>query len=94
MDEAQVHSQTSAGFLHVGLLVADFPRCRQLAAAYGAVVKSGRSNFALPILTVFRAKTRGHSLLLVFSETTLHPEAGFLLDRYDSLLGTDMRCSD
>jgi hypothetical protein len=94
VDEAHVHVQTSAGLLHVGLLVANFPMCRQLAAAYGAVVKSGRSNFALPILTMFRAKTRGHSLLFVFSETTLQPQVGPLLDRYDSLLGIDMRCSD
>jgi hypothetical protein len=94
VDEAYVHAQTSAGLLHVGLLVAEFPTCKQLAAAYGAVVKSGRSNFALPILTMFRSKTRGHSLLFVFSETTLQPQVGPLLDRYDSLLGTDMRCSD
>jgi len=94
VDEAHVHAQTPGGLLHVGLLVADFPTCRQLAAAYGAVVKSGRSSFALPSLTVFRSKMRGHSLLFVFSETTLQPQVGPLLDRYDSLLGTDMRCRD
>jgi hypothetical protein len=71
VDEAHVHAQTSAGLLHVGLLVANFPTCKQLAAAYGAVVKSGRSNFALPILTTFRAKTRGHSLLFAFFRNNL-----------------------
>jgi len=94
VSEAHLHSQTSAGLLHVGLLVANFPKCKQLAAAYSAVVKSGRSNFALPILTVFRSKARGHSLLFVLSETTLQPQVGPLLDRYDSLLGSDVHCSD
>jgi hypothetical protein len=94
VDEAHLHAQTSAGLLHVGLLVAEFPKCKQLTAAYRAVVKAGRSNFALPILTMFRSKARGHSLLFLFSETTLQPQVGPLLERYDSLLGTDMRCSD
>lgn len=94
VDEAHLHTQTSAGLLHVGLLVAHFSTCRQLAAASSAVVKSGRSNFALPILTVFRSTMRGHSLLFVFSETTLQPQVGPLLDRYDSLMGTDMLCRD
>jgi hypothetical protein len=91
---AHLHAQTSAGPLHVGLLVADFPKCKHLTAAYRAVIKVGRSNFALPVLTMFRSKARGHNLLFLFSETSLQPQVGPLLERYDSLLGTDMRCSD
>lgn len=94
VDEAHLHAQTSAGPLHVGLLVADFPKCKHLTAAYRAVIKAGRSNFALPVLTMFRSKARGHNLLFLFSETSLQPQVGPLLERYDSLLGTDMRCSD
>ena len=94
VDEAHLHTQTSAGFLHVGLLVVEFHKCKQLTAAYRAVTKAGRSNFALPVLTVFQSKARGHSLLFLFSETTLQPQIGPLLDRYDSLLGADMRCAD
>jgi hypothetical protein len=94
VDEAHLHAQTSAGLLHVGLLVVDFPKCKQLTAARRAVIKAGRSNFTLPVLTMFRSKARGHSLLFLFSETTLQPQVGPLLERYDSLLGTDMRCSD
>jgi len=94
VDEAHLHTQTSAGPLHVGLLVAEFHKCKQLTAAYRAVIKAGRSNFALPVLTMFQSKARGHSLLFLFSETTLQPQIGPLLDRYDSLLGADMRCSD
>ncbi len=94
VDEAHVHVQTSSGLLHVGLLVARFPKCKQLAEAHRAVVKAGRSNFALPVLTVFRSKARGHSLLFLFSETTLQPQVGPLLERYDSLLGTDLRCAE
>jgi len=94
VDEAHLHAHTSAGPLHVGLLVAEFPKCKQLTAAYRAVVKAGRSNFALPILTMFRSKVRGHSLLFLFSETTLQPQVGPLLERYDSLLGADLRCTD
>jgi len=94
VDEAHLHAQTSAGPLHVGLLVAEFPKCKQLTDAQRAVVKAGRSNFALPILTMFRSKARGHSLLFLFSETTLQPQVGPLLERYDSLLGTDLRCTD
>jgi len=94
VDEAHLHAQTSAGPLHVGLLVVDFPKCKHLAAAYRAVIKTGRSNFALPVLTIFRSKARGHNLLLLFSETSLQPQVGPLLERYDSLLSTDMRCSD
>jgi len=94
VDEAHLHAQTSAGPLHVGLLVAEFPKCKQLTDAQRAVVKAGRSNFALPILTLFRSKARGHSLLFLFSETTLQPQVGPLLERYDSLLGADLRCTD
>ena len=94
VDEAHLHAQTSAGLLHVGLLVAAFSTCKRLAAAHRAVVKSGRSNFALPVLTMFRSKARDHSLLFLFSETTLQPQVGPLLERYDSLLGPDTRCSD
>ena len=94
VDEAHLHTQISAGLLHVGLLVADFPKCKHLAAAQRAIVKSGRSNFALPILTMFQSKARGHSLLFLFSETTLQPQVSPLLERYDSLFGSDVRCSD
>jgi hypothetical protein len=94
VDEAHLHAQTSAGLLHVGLLVAQFPTCRQLADAYGAVVKAGRSNFALPVLTMFRSKVRGHRLLFLFSETALQPQVSGLLERYESVLGADSRCTD
>ena len=94
VDEAHLHARTSAGPLHVGLLVVEFSKCKHLAAAHRAVVKSGRSNFVLPVLTMFRSKARAHSLLFLFSETTLQPQIGPLLEQYDSLLGTDTRCSD
>jgi hypothetical protein len=94
VDEAHLHAQTSAGPLHVGFLVARFPKCKQLTDAYSAVVKTGRSNFALPILTIFRSKARGHSLLFLFSETTQQPQVSRLLERYDSLLGAEIHCSD
>jgi hypothetical protein len=58
------------------------------------MIKAGRSNFTLPVLTMFQSKARGHSLLFLFSETTLQPQVGPLLERHDSLLGTDMPCSD
>jgi hypothetical protein len=94
VDEAHLHAQTAAGLLHVGLLVAHFPRCKQLTEASRAVVKAGRSNFALPVLTMFHSKARGHSLLFLLSETPLHPQVVPLLDRYDSLLGSDLRCTE
>jgi hypothetical protein len=94
VDEAHLHAQTSAGLLHVGLFVTQFPTCKQLTDAQRAIVKAGRSNFTLPVLTMFRSKARGHSLLFLFSETTLQPQVGPLLERYESLLGTDLRCTD
>jgi hypothetical protein len=94
VDEAHLHAQTSAGLLHVGLFVVRFPTCKQLADAQRAIVKARRSNFALPVLTMFRSKARGHSLLFLFSETTLQLQVGPLLERYESLLGTDLRCTD
>ena len=33
VDEAHLQAQTSAGLLHIGLLVIDFPKCKQLTAA-------------------------------------------------------------
>jgi hypothetical protein len=48
----------------------------------------------MTVLTMFRSKARGHSLLFLFSETTLQPQVGPLLERYESLLGTDLRCTD
>jgi hypothetical protein len=94
VDEAHLHTQTSAGLVHVGLLVTRFPTCKKLTHAYRAVVKAGRSNFALPVLTMFRSKVLGHSLLFLFSETTLQPQVVHLLDQYHSLLGTALRCSE
>jgi len=94
VDEAHLHTQTPAGLLHVGILVAEFSNCKQLTVAYRAVIKADRSNFTLPVLTMFQSKARGHSLLFLFSETTLQPQVGPLLERYGSLLGTDMPCSD
>jgi hypothetical protein len=94
VDEADLHVQTSAGLLHVGLLMVRFSKCKQVTDAYRAVIKVGRSNFALPVLTMFRSKARGHSLLFLFSESILQPQVAPLLERYDSLLGSDLRCSD
>jgi hypothetical protein len=92
VDEAHLHRQ--AGQLHVGLLVAHFPACKQLMNAYKAVIKAGRSNFTLPVLTMFRSKARGHSLLFLFSETPLQQQVGPLLEKFDSLLGSDLRCTN
>jgi hypothetical protein len=94
VDEAHLHRQTAEGPLHVGLLVVRFPRCKQLADARAAIRKTGRSNFALPVLTMFRTNARGHELVFVFSETPLHSRVDLLFKHLADAVGTEATCAE
>lgn len=94
VDEAHLHWQSADGLLHLGLLVVRFPHCRQLRDARAAVLKTGRSNFALPVLTVFRTVARDHDLLFVFSETPLHARVEALWKSLAEVTGGEAPCAD
>jgi hypothetical protein len=91
LDEASIMEQ-SPDALHVGILAVHFGDCRALADAKAKVERSGRQNFALPVLTLFRMRARDHSLVFVFSETPmLESVAAFLRDA-NVILGADRPC--
>jgi hypothetical protein len=92
LDEAWILEQAPDP-LHVGILAVRFGDCRALADAKAKVERSGRQNFALPDLTLFRMRARGHSLVFVFSETPMHESVATLLRDTNALLGPDRRCS-
>jgi|GEM_PF-3084808 len=94
VDEAHLHRQTAQGPLHVGLLVVRFPRCKQLAGARAAIRKTGRANFALPVLTMFRTNARGHELVFVFSETPLHSRVDHLFKHLADVVGSEATCAE
>ena len=92
LDEARVLEQAPDP-LHVGVLAVRFGDCRALAEAKAKVERSGRQNFALPVLTLFRMRARDHSLVFVFSETPMHKSVAALLRDTNSILGPDRKCS-
>jgi hypothetical protein len=94
LDEAVLLPKTGSGPPHVGLMVVHFAKCRQLAGARKRVLKTGRHNFALPVLTVFRMRAQGHRLIFVLSETPLRPEVDGLFKDLDQILGPESACSD
>lgn len=94
VDEAHLRWKSDDGLLHLGLLVLRFPHCRQLRDVRAAIVKTGRSNFALPVLTVFRTVARDHELLFAFSETPLHARVEALWKSLPEVLGGEAPCAD
>ena len=92
MYEARILEQ-APNPLHVGVLAVRFGDCRALAEAKAKVERSGRQNFALPVLTLFRMRARDHSLVFVFSETPMHESVAALLRDMNALLGADRQCS-
>jgi len=92
LDEARILEQAPAP-LHVGVLAVRFGDCRALAEAKTKVERSGRQNFALPVLTLFRMRARDHSLVFVFSETPMHESVAELLRDTNAVLGADRPCS-
>lgn len=94
VDEAHLRWKAEDGFLHLGLLLVRFPHCRQLRDVRAALVKAGRSNFALPVLTRFRTEARDHELLFVFSETPLHARVEALWKVLPEVLGSEAPCAD
>ncbi len=80
--------------LHVGLLVIEFPTCAALARAREAIARSGRSNFRLPVLTVFRSLSRDQALLLLMSETPLRSDVKRLFERLESFAPERATCRD
>ena len=92
LDEARILEQAPDP-LHVGVLAVRFGDCRALAEAKAKVERSGRQNFALPVLTLFRMRARDHSLVFVFSETPMHESVAALLRDMNALLGADRQCS-
>ena len=85
--------EQAADPLHVGVLAVRFGDCRALAEAKAKVERSGRKNFALPVLTLFRTRTCDHSLVFVFSETPTHKSVTVLLRDTNALLRADLQCS-
>jgi hypothetical protein len=94
VDEAVLQPRATSGPPHVGLVVVHFAKCKQLAEARKRVLKAGRLNFALPVLTVFRMRRQGHSLTFVLSETPLRTEIEGLFESLDEILGKESACSD
>lgn len=78
--------------LHIGVLAIRFGHCRALAEATAKVERSGRQNFALPVLTFFRLHPQGRDLVFVFSETPTHPSAAALLGDPHAVLGPALPC--
>ena len=64
----------------LGLIAIAFPSCVDLARAKTAIARSQRLIFRTPILSVFRAFSRGTTLLFLVSETPTRPEVARLLD--------------
>lgn len=93
VDEAVLQTRTPEGALHLGLLVIHFRECKHLAAARAGVTKAGRLNLRLPVLTLFRTKAKGHDMIMVLSETPLHPQVDGLFKSLDGVLGIDLPCS-
>ena len=94
VDEGVLQAETDKVPLHLGLSLFHFPRCNDLRAARAAVSKAKRQNFLLPVLTLFRSRTRGNDLLFLLSETPLHPRVATLLEKADVLWGPDSACAD
>ena len=94
IDEGLLQTRTPEGALHLGLLVIHFRECKNLAKARAAVAKSGRTNFKLPVLTIFRTKARGHEMIFVLSETPVHSQIDALLKNIDLVLKNDSPCSE
>jgi hypothetical protein len=92
LDEARV-PERALDSLHVGVLAIRFGDCRALAEAKTKVERSGRQNFALPVLTLFRMRARDHSLVFVLSETPMHGAVAALLRDTNAILGADRPCN-
>jgi hypothetical protein len=65
-----------------------------LAEARAAVAKARRMNLRLPVLTLFRTKAQGHAMVMVLSETPLHPQVDALFKQIDKVLGSDVACGE
>jgi hypothetical protein len=94
VDEALLQTRTPEGALHLGLLAIHFPACKPLAEARAAVAKARRMNLRLPVLTLFRTKAQGHAMVMVLSETPLHPQVDALFKQIDKVLGSDVACAE
>jgi len=94
VDEAVLQTQVSDRPLHVGLIVVHFAKCMLLADARKRVDKTGRLNFALPVLTVFRVRAQAHNLTFILSETPLRSEIDGLFKNLDDVLGKESECAD
>jgi hypothetical protein len=93
VDEAHLFRRSSQDLLDLGLWVLHFPKCKQLKDVRAAMLKTGRSNFVLPVLTVFRTVARGRELIFVFSETPLHPTVDSLWKNLPEVVGGEMPCT-
>jgi len=94
LDEAVLLGHMQASPVHLGLIVVGFANCTQLADARAHISKAGRMNFALPVLTEFRTRARGHNLTFVLSETAHLTEVEKLFRDLDTFVGGDSTCSD
>lgn len=91
LDEGQLSKQGALP-LHLGVIAIRFRTCHDLAAAKAKVDRSGRQNFALPVLTLFRTRSHDHALVFIFSETPAHESAAGVLR--NALRGSDRACHD
>jgi hypothetical protein len=94
LDEARLQADSPSGPLHVGLLAVHFAKCKPLVEATTRVRRAGRQNFVLPVLTVFRIRAQGHSLLFVLSESPLDERVATMFKNMDTIVGPDSACTD
>jgi hypothetical protein len=69
----------------LGVYVVVFNECSALKQARESIVRAGRLNFRLPVLTRFRWAQQGRSLALVFSETPLQAAVAATFDAWASI---------
>lgn len=93
LSEALLQRQMAGQPLHLELWLLHFPTCRALADARAAVKKVARSNFELPVLTVFRTRAREHDLVFLVSETPFHPHVQALFKNLGTVLGNETPCA-
>jgi hypothetical protein len=94
LDEALLQADTPSGPLHLGVLAVHFAKCKPLVESTMRVRRAGRQNFVLPVLTVFRTRAQGHSLLFVLSESPLDARVAAVFGDLDPIVGPDSACKD
>jgi hypothetical protein len=92
--EGHADSAVNDGWPQIGIFVIEFPTCRLLAAVQMAVEKSRRTTFRLLVATVFRAISRGRTLIFVSSESVLREDVGLALAALDSFAADRKECTD